>query len=195
MKSELQRRTRTCNTLFGRDRKIPSTTSLLHFQLLTLCCAPYLALRTLKQLSQDGGSSYPAAAHALAHATYVDEIHPGAPDVLTAFKLTNELIQLLKAGGFPFRKWASNHPDLLEDLDPAERLRPAWRDFQTEGPIQALGFSWDSTADRFQFRVPSGCDSKSSTKRQALGAIARLFDPVGWLCPVSIIAKILMQEL
>ena len=170
-----------------------------HFQLLTLtygmCCAPYLALRTLKQLALDEGSRYPAAAHALLHATYVDDILTGASDVLAARKLRAELIQLLKAGGFPLKKWASNHPALIEDLDQGERLRPAWRDFQTEGPIQTLGVSWDPTADQFRFRVPEGCDSQSSTKRQALGVIARLFDPAGWLSPVSITAKIMMQEL
>ena len=66
----------------------------------------------------------------------MDDILTGAPDVLAARKLRDELIQLLKAGGFPLRKWASNHSALIQGLDQEERLRPAWRDFQTEGPIQ-----------------------------------------------------------
>lgn len=34
-----------------------------------------------------------------------------------------------------------------------------------------------------------------TTKRTVLSAIARLYDPVGWLSPIVIIAKILMQDL
>ena len=140
----------------------PQDTHTRHFQLRTLtyglCCAPYLALRTLRQLSLDEGSRYPSAAHVLSHATYVDDILTGASTVAEARHLRDELVLLLKAGGFPLRKWASNHPALMEDLDPAERLRPAWRDFQTDGPIQTLGVSWDPTTDHFRFRTPKGCD-------------------------------------
>ena len=79
-----------------------------HFQLLTctygMCCAPYLALRTLKQLTLDEESRYPTGAYALLHATYVNDILTGAPDVLAARKLRDELIQLLKAGRFPLKK-------------------------------------------------------------------------------------------
>ena len=80
----------------------------------------------------------------------------------------------------------------MEDLDPAKRLRQAWRDFQTEGPIQTLGVSWDPTTDNFRFRTPKGCDPLATTKRQVLSVIAKIFDPVGWLYPVSIVAKLLM---
>ena len=36
--------------------------------------------------------------------------------------------------------------------------------------------------------------SGENTKRKVLATIARLFDPVGWLSPVTIIAKMLLQK-
>ena len=66
-------------------------------------CAPYLALRTLKQLVADEGGRFPAAADTLTHSTYVDDVLMGAPDVPSALQLRNKLRELLNAGGFPLR--------------------------------------------------------------------------------------------
>ena len=50
-------------------------------------------------------------------------------------------------------------------------------------------------ADKFRFRGPSTPSDLFATKRHVLATIARLFDPIGWLGPTIIVAKMLHQEL
>ena len=53
---------------------------------------------------------------------------------------------------------------------------------------------WNHKQDIFQFNV--SCPSVNQwTKRSILATTAKLFDPFGWLSPVVIAAKILLQEL
>ena len=74
-----------------------------HYQLMTvtygMSCAPYLALRVLKQLAEDEGRKYPRAAAVLRRSMYVDDILTGADDIFSARQVRDELINLLKAGG------------------------------------------------------------------------------------------------
>ena len=176
----------------------PGENKVQHFRLLTLTygtrCAPYLAIRTLRQLAMDDGHRFPDAAEALLRDTYVDDVLSGAEDVDSAIHLKNQLVELLKGGGFHLRKWASNEPQILQDIPVHDRLRPVWRDFMNENPIQTLGVSWDPIADEFRFRTNLTSDRSMTTKRQVLSIIARLHDPMGWLAPVLLIAKVLMQS-
>ncbi|XP_043468095.1 uncharacterized protein LOC122502219 [Leptopilina heterotoma] len=75
------------------------------------------------------------------------------------------------------------------------RLRPSWKEFETGEPTSALGVGWDPVSDEFRFQPPKLAESDQITKRIILAGIARLYDPVGWLSPIIIIAKVLMQDL
>ena len=125
---------------------------------------------------------------------FLDDVLSGAEGVDAAIHLKNQLVGLLEGGGFHLRKWASNEPRILQDIPVHDRLRPAWRDFMNENPIQTLGVSWDSIADEFRFRTNLTSDRSMTTKRQVSSIIARLHDPMGWLAPVLLIAKVLMQS-
>lgn len=46
-----------------------------------MACAPFLALRVLKQLAIDEGRRFPLAAHILRDKIYVDDVFFGADDV------------------------------------------------------------------------------------------------------------------
>ena len=93
------------------------------------------------------------------------------------------------------KKWVSNTPELLEDLATEDRLRPDWMQFASEGPITELGVAWDPYADQIRFIPPAQGEAAQPTKRRVLSEIARLFDPAGWLAPIIVSAKMLMQDL
>lgn len=57
-----------------------------------------------------------------------------------------------------------------------------------------LGLGWNSELDTFQFTSWPISDKKI-TKRSVLSEISQLFDPLGFLSPIIIRAKIFMQEL
>ena len=117
----------------------------LHYALLTVTygesCTPYLALRTLKQLCIDEGSTLPEAVRTVDQELYVDDFLCGAYDLEHARQRRDQLIELLHAGGFELKKWVSNSPFLLEDLPVDDRLRPDWRLLSSGGPVSELGVS------------------------------------------------------
>ena len=55
--------------------------------------------------------------------------------------------------------------------------------------------AWNASTDTFKFNAPIDVVSSTLTKRQVLSQIAKLFDLAGWLAPVTIKAKILMQKI
>src|SRR5205823_2305472 len=50
-------------------------------------------------------------------------------------------------------------------------------------------------SDVFNVKIYVPLVHPTTTKRQILSAIAKIFDPLGWLSPVTVRAKILLQEL
>ncbi|XP_051157988.1 uncharacterized protein LOC127279591 [Leptopilina boulardi] len=179
--------------------KRPEDDKVTHFQLLTLTygmsCSPYLALRTMQQLATDEEASFPDAARIIRKNTHVDDVFSGADDEASAAQLKSQLISMLLTAGFHLKKWISNHPPLLYEIPECDRLHPHWRHFETGGPTNALGVAWNPVRDEFRFQPATLEFKKEITKRNVLSAIARLFDPVGWLSPILIVAKVIMQDL
>ncbi|GFW82463.1 integrase catalytic domain-containing protein [Trichonephila clavipes] len=72
--------------------------------------APFLAIRTLKQLAKDEKSRFPLASETLLYYNYMDDIVSGAPDLETAQQLQSQLKDALQSCGMNLHKWSSNSP-------------------------------------------------------------------------------------
>lgn len=156
-----------------------------------LSCSPYLAIRTLLQLAEDEGYNFPAAAAILKKNCFVDNIFGGHSEEEGLIQLQKELIQLLQKGGFELRKWASNSPQLLANL-PVEYYEKPLTVTPADGPqFSVLGLLWKPNIDAFTYRVK--LNDKLPTKRNILSTIAQIYDPCGFLSPVSVYTKIFMQ--
>ncbi|XP_076660940.1 uncharacterized protein LOC143364533, partial [Halictus rubicundus] len=154
--------------------------------------APFLAARTLHQLSSDERSKYPQAAAILKNDFYVDDLLSGAATVQEALKIKNQLVELLKLGGFQLHKWASNKPELVVESDNADASSSVCLNMQTR---KLLGVHWNSIEDALIYSIKPLSNDKCVTKRNILSHIAQLFDPLGLLGPVIVIAKLIMQSL
>lgn len=154
--------------------------------------APYLAMRTLKQLAIDDADKYPLAAPAVSQSFYMDDLFSGANTIHQAKELQHQLIEMLKGAGMNLRKWSSNVPDLLVDLSPDQLNNPL--EFKCSETRKTLGLRWNSSTDSFSFQNQLDHNNKRVTKRQLLSEISKLFDPLGWLSPLSIRAKLLFQN-
>lgn len=176
-----------------------SSKEFIDFRLCTVtygtACAPYLAIRVLKQLAADEKERYPNASRVLDRDCYVDDILSGADDVSTVLLLQTELIQLLNCGKFTLKKCSANIPQLLDHL-PDEYKESSSIEIADDSAIKTLGLYWSPVTDTFGYNVDiKGTSSNSQTKRILLSAICQLFDPIGWLAPVIITGKILFQGL
>ncbi|XP_059226223.1 uncharacterized protein LOC131998099 isoform X3 [Stomoxys calcitrans] len=156
--------------------------------------APFLAIRVLKQIAEDGRSEFPLACKVIESDTYVDDVISGCDSVTEAIKLAHELVLLLAKSGFTLRKWSSNSTELLSTIPSEFQTTANSFPLQNHEMVKALGLSWDPKSDNFYFKVNYTFSDKI-TKSVVLSDSARLFDPLGWLAPTTIMAKIMFQTL
>ena len=156
-------------------------------------CAPFLAIRTLHKLAEDECESHPTASQVLKRDFYVDDLLTGAQTLQEALKLRNDLINLLQKGGFNLRKWASNHPSLRHEF--SNDRSSAHLSLDPTETVKTLGLYWDSVTDSFLYSVNLPNPMEKISKRSILSQTAKLFDPLGLLGPVIVVAKIIIQQL
>lgn len=95
---------------------------------------------------------------------------------------------------FIYESGFSNHPQLLSDLPSEDCLAGAVSFDTTEtSTMKVLGLQWDPSSDTFKFAIESS--DRPCTKRSILSETARIFDPLGFLSPITIQAKCLIQTL
>ena len=103
------------NYYFGQVRMMIKT-----FQLKTVTlginCAPFLAIRTLKQLSADCKLVYPHASDMVQQEIYVDDVLSGGHTLTEAKLKLSQLKNSPALATFPLKKITSNHKSLLEHI-------------------------------------------------------------------------------
>jgi len=125
---------------------------------------------------------------------YVDDLLKSVPNEENAIHLTEQLILLMKEGGFHLTKFTSNSRKLLATLPEKERANPALNLDLDQLPIgRALGLHWDTDLDTFLFKVVP--TNKPPTKPGILSTVSCLFDPLGFMGPFILPVKVLLQEL
>ncbi|XP_011858414.1 PREDICTED: uncharacterized protein LOC105555970, partial [Vollenhovia emeryi] len=122
----------------------------------------------------------------------MDDMLTGADTYEDALAIRDQTIELLKEGSFELSKWGSNCPELLKGMsEQGDRLISINRDLN----FRVLGILWDQVNDTFHFSYKAVAVSKPVTKRLILSEVSQLFDPLGLLGPVIVVAKIILQDL
>ncbi|XP_017461765.1 PREDICTED: uncharacterized protein LOC108355104 [Rhagoletis zephyria] len=126
---------------------------------------------------------------------YVDDVLSGGHTIDSAIKARDEISEVLQSAGFPLRKWTANSEQILNGIPKADLLSEDFLAFEDTSAVKALGIRWNAHTDLFYFIARPLEKSYTVTKRAILSAIAKFFDPLGWLAPIIIVAKILMQNI
>ncbi|XP_062537944.1 uncharacterized protein LOC134206266 [Armigeres subalbatus] len=159
--------------------------------------APFQATRCLKQLAEDESFDFPVGARIVKEDFYVDDVLSGADSLAAAIEAADQLRGIMKKGGFSLHKWCSNSKPFLEHIpkDQQEQLNG----LEESGPnsaIKVLGLLWDPRDDIFRIAKPVQRDIQHrATKRIIYSEVAKLFDPLGLISPVIVVAKLLVQQL
>lgn len=160
--------------------------------------ASWLATRALKELALTHQDEYPLASKAIISQTYVDDALCGEDSLENLQKLYQELIDLCKLGNLSLHKWCSNSSEFLQEnnLISSPSVYQENVDISVEGiSNKVLGLFWNPNSDNFSISIPEVQSQSSVTKRQVLSLIAQMFDPLGLIGPIIVIAKIIMQEI
>lgn len=155
--------------------------------------APFLAIRALQQLADDESNRCPRAATILKRDLYVDDLLTGAETIEEGIVIRDEIIQVLRLGGLNMRQWASNDPRLLEGI--SENNVNLKLQLSSDKTLKTLGVFWNSQEDSIVYTAKPLTVSGVITKRMMLSEIAKIYDPLGLLGPITLYAKGLMQKL
>ncbi|XP_015118462.1 uncharacterized protein LOC107042095 [Diachasma alloeum] len=174
----------------------PYQGNLRTFQLNTVtfgtAAAPFLAVRTIQQLARDEAHDFPRASKLLLRDFYVDDFISGADSLDELLTIRDEMIALLSRGGFIIRQWSSNHRSALNTFD------KKFFDLDClikNDPVQkTLGIIWDAQNDLLRYTLNQVDTNVAATKRKLLSELSKIFDPLGLLGPVTLFAKVLIQD-
>ena len=137
---------------------------------------------------------YPLAAETVLESTYMDDSIDSVEDDKDGVQLYHELKELWAKAKMEARKWVSNSPQVLAEIPVEDRASEIVINDGQNPTTKTLGIAWNSQTDEFGISI---CETSrlQLTKRNVLRKIATIFDPLVFVSPFIVIAKILLQEL
>ncbi|KAK3728195.1 hypothetical protein QZH41_004910 [Actinostola sp. cb2023] len=157
--------------------------------------SPTCANFALRKTATDNEKDFdPTTVNTVLSNFYVDDCLKSVATTAKAIRLTSQLRQLLARGGFRLTKWLSNNKAVLQSVPESERAATVKNlDFDENLTERALGVQWNVQADTFNFKITN--KNKPSTRRGILSIVSSVYDPLGFVSPVILTAKMILQEL
>lgn len=164
--------------------------------------SPFLAQFVKNNNAEMFRESFPEAAEAIVRQHYVDDFIESVESEHQAKKLISEVIAIQQKAGFELRGFISNVPSVLENLPTDILAKDTTIHFETIESHRVLGVRWNASDDSFVFhydflqmpkRVIDG--TQTPTKREVLKIAMSVFDPIGFLSPITISSRTLLQQL
>lgn len=155
--------------------------------------APFQAIRCLFKVAEDIASAEPQIAELIRKNFYVDDLLGCAETPHEASEMREKTQTILDEYGLKLRKWKSNPVEFLNTINPTIQSTSVEHTF--DSPCKALGLFWHPREDCFYFKLNLESPKLVLTKRRILSETSKIFDPLCWLAPCTIKAKILTQRL
>lgn len=174
-----------------------ANTECYELQTVTYGCAssPFLAVRCLKQLALDFKNEYPQACETILNCFYLDDLLAGSFSSDELLQLQRDIHFILESGGFQLRKWLSNKPELLSEFHVDSELSSGILQIGEFEQNKTLGVLWNAYTDTIHFSINPLPASGIFTKRIILSVTSQIFDPLGLLGPIVVVAKLILQSL
>ncbi|XP_047999655.1 uncharacterized protein LOC125236773 [Leguminivora glycinivorella] len=159
--------------------------------------APYLAVKTLIQVALDESADFPLAASRIRKDFYMDDLMSGCESEQEAIEIYHQMKTILSKGGFELQKWSSNSKAMLEEIQESIARKEEHKkiEIKQEEVNKILGLTWDRSRDQFAYTVQLPSPTAPVTKRKVTSDIAKLYDPLGWIAPSIVTAKMFIQKL
>ena len=131
---------------------------------------------------------------------YVDDMMNSTSTTKKAISLASQLRKLLEKGGFRLTKWYSNDREVMATIPESERAKSVVNLELEQLPTESvLGLKWNIEEDKFVWEVVEKMlrrvSQKPVTRREIVSAVYSLFNPLGFIAPYAMKAKLLLQTL
>ncbi|CAH8491742.1 unnamed protein product [Schistosoma mattheei] len=167
----------------------------LHVHPFGATSSPFCATYALRRTATDHRDLFDEKTQStLRENFYVDDCLVSVETIPEAAELANNLIRLVALGGFRLHKWVSNVNEALNDVPIGDRSNNLVRiPGSTERIQRTLGLCWHTQSDCFAFDV--NLPERPITKRGILSCASSLYNPLGFLAPLSLTPKRILQQL
>ena len=158
--------------------------------------SPACANFALRQIAKDHKSDYNQTVYDfISKDFYVDDGLHSSESVKEAIDLAQLARQVCASGKVRLHKFASNSREVMEAIPDSERSKEmSNRDLAWHLPVErTLGVEWNLELDSFQFRI--NFKEAPVTRRNILSSVASIYDPLGFLAPVTLVGKRIVQQL
>ncbi len=180
----------------GESTKEPITFKMT-VHLFGAVSSPSCSCYALKQTAKDNEADFPSEViETVNNNFYVDDCLKSVPSEEVAISMVKNLTSLCQKGGFRLTKWISNSRKVLQSVSEENRAKDIQQlnlDRDKLPVERALGLQWSVEADTFQFKI--SLKNQPCTRRGILSVVSSVYDPLGFLAPLILPAKILLQEL
>lgn len=165
-------------------------------------CSPSSAQHIKNANADEFDREMPEAADAVRQCHYVDDYVSSFATPEDATRITEQVIELHRRGGFHLRGIVSSDANVQRRFNGDETPNQPVSMEPVSTDQKILGMSWDTGDDSFRFQTrfvrvrPDVVDgTKRPTKREILSTAMSIFDPFGLLADFVITSKVLLQEL
>nr|XP_034824837.1 uncharacterized protein LOC117982583 [Maniola hyperantus] len=187
----------------GNNRSEPPKRYKMTSLIFGATCSPFLAHSVRNLNAEEFRETHPAAFAAITTSHYMDDFVDSFPSKEEAIKAVQEVDYVHQQASFILRDWSSNEQGILNSF-PVELRSRAHTQLMIgkESEERTLGLVWDAQQDELGFntrmpRVPKEVKEtvRAPSKRETLSAVMSIYDPLGFLSPYTIVAKIMLQSL
>lgn len=149
-----------------------------------LTSSPFLLAATLNHLLNDVPEHLRETAQFLKDSFYIDNSLISLDQIDETEKFIREAKEILSSALFNLRCWRSNmYVPMIDSTEIKSRFVPV------------LGMNWDTQKDILGCKVLEPVKVKEPyTKRQILSATQKIYDPVGFAAPITLIPKLILQQ-
>ena len=125
---------------------------------------------------------------------YMEDCLFSVPSADEGIRLIREVSSLLRNRGFNLTKWCSNSQSILKSVLEEKSAKSGVELKDDQGSYErVLGVQWNLSEDLFRFQVR--LKNKPVTRRGILSALSSLFDPLGFVAPIILTARLILQDL
>ena len=156
-------------------------------------CSPSICCSVLRKIADDHAEEFSDIKRLVYENFYVDNYLDSAATVDEAIQRIRRLILLLQRGGYHLVKVLSSFREVMNAVRSEERCDPNLDLTRDVLPtVRTMGLLWNSEQDAFHFEIENSRAVR--TKRQVLRESSSVYDPLGFIAPVMIVARILIQD-
>ena len=160
-----------------------------------LVCSPSVCFYLIQRTASDNEMDFPGLLLVIKRAFYADNYLDSFDDYQEAIDRCGQMRAMLKRGGFNLSQLVASDRHILAAFPDQIRSNPYIDlDFDQLQLDRALGQNWNCETDCFELRASIKVESiAATTRRQLLSVVASIFDPLGFLAPVTLTGKLILQ--